>query len=85
MMTITNDSINDDSVLVVVKESFGNCLVPYLADHYHKTYVIDYRYTEKNIVDFCKKKGANDLIFVNNIGMTRSGYLIGLLEKAVKG
>ncbi len=83
-MTIYNDSVNDDSVLIIVKESFGNCLVPYLADHYHKTYVLDYRYTKKNIVEFAKEKGANDIIFVNNIGMTRSGYLIGLLEKAVK-
>lgn len=84
LVTIKNKSVTDGSVLVVVKESFGNCIVPYLADHYSKVYVIDYRYFSKNIIDFCKSKKANDLIFINNIGMTRSSYLVGKLSEAVK-
>ncbi|MBR6473366.1 MAG: DUF4358 domain-containing protein [Firmicutes bacterium] len=84
LVTIINKDVKDDSVLIIVKESFGNCMAPYFADHYHKVYVIDYRYFGKNIIDFAKKKGASDLIFINNIGMTRSSYLVGLLQGALK-
>ncbi len=81
---IHNDNINTKSVCVVVKESFGNAFVPYLTDHYSKVIVLDYRYFEGNIIDFCKKNKADDLIFINNIGMTRSSYLVGKLREAVK-
>ncbi|MBQ5441509.1 MAG: DUF4358 domain-containing protein [Firmicutes bacterium] len=84
LVTIVNKGVDDDSVLVIVKESFGNAIAPYFADHYRKVYVIDYRYFDKNIVDFAKKKGADDLIFINNIGMTRSSYLVGLMGDALK-
>ncbi len=84
LSVITNDSINDGSVCFVVKESFGNCFVPYLADHYHQVYVYDYRYTDENIVEAARSLNAKDVIFVNNIGMTRSSYLVGRLNEAVK-
>ncbi|MBO5994496.1 MAG: DUF4358 domain-containing protein [Firmicutes bacterium] len=83
LVLIINKDVKDDSVLFVVKESFGNCLAPYFADHYHKVYVIDYRYFSKNIISYAKEKKATDLIFVNNIGMTRSTYLVGKLQEAL--
>lgn len=85
LVTIINDDAIDDSTCMVIKESFGNCIVPYLADHYSKVYVFDYRYTSKNLVEFAKEKGIDDVIFINNIGMTRSTYLVGQLNTAVKG
>lgn len=85
LTVITNDNINDDSVCLVVKESFGNCFVPYLADHYNKVYVYDYRYSDENLIEAAKSVNAKDVIFVNNIGMTRSSYLVGRLNEALKG
>ena len=85
LITIVNDDAIDDSSCLVVKESFGNCIVPYLADHYSKVYVMDYRYSKKNVVEYAKKQGVDDVIFINNIGMTRSSYLVGKLSSAVKG
>lgn len=85
LVTIVNNDAIDDSTCMVIKESFGNSIVPYLADHYSKVYVYDYRYTSKNLVEEAKEKGVDDVIFINNIGMTRSSYLVGKLSTAVKG
>ncbi len=74
-----NPDITDGSVCVVVKESFGNALLPYLVDHYSTIYEIDYRYWEGSLADFAAEKGANDLIFANNLSMIRSNFLIGKL------
>ena len=84
-MVITNENVKDDSVCMVIKESFGNCFAPYLADHYNKVYVYDYRYFEENLIEEAKKIKAKDVIFVNNIGMTRSSYLVGRLNEVLKG
>lgn len=76
----TNPEVTDGSVLVVVKESFGNALLSYLVDHYSKVYEIDYRYWKGDLVQFCKDRGADDLLFANNIGMIRTNLLIGKLD-----
>ena len=83
LVVITNDNISDGSVCLVIKESFGNCFVPYLADHYSKVYVYDYRYSDENLIEAARKVNAKDVIFVNNIGMTRSSYLVGKLNEAL--
>lgn len=78
---ITNKDVKDDSACIVVKESYGNALVPFLADHYHKVYVVDYRYWTGNLSDLAKQNKVQDILFVNNISMTRNLYLIGKLSQ----
>lgn len=80
----TNPDVADGSVLIVVKESFGNALLPYLVDHYSKIYEIDYRYWKGNLVSFAEEVGADDLLFANNIMMTSTSLLVGNLSKIIK-
>ena len=76
---ITNPEVTDDSSCVVVKESFGNALVPFLVDHYSTIYMLDYRYWDGNLQSFVKNNGVQDVIFINNLSAIRSSYLIGKL------
>ena len=64
---MTNPNITDDSVLILVKESFGNPLPAFLCDHYSTIYIIDYRSWYGNIIDFAREVHADDLLFANNI------------------
>ncbi len=79
----TNPDVTDGSVAIVVKESYGNVLMSYLVDHYSTIYEIDYRYWSGDLVKFAKQVGADDVIFANNIGMIRSDYLVGLMDKII--
>ena len=51
--------------LVVIKESYGNALIPFFTESFDNIYVLDLRYCEVNAVNFCKKVGATDLLFAN--------------------
>ena len=74
---ITNEDLHDGSAAVVIKESFGNAFVPFLVDHYEKVYVVDYRYYEAmRLSDFVDYYHIQDVIFINNIGATRSPSLV---------
>ncbi len=74
---ITNNGLHDGSACVVIKESFGNALVPFLVDHYQKVYVLDYRYyTKMKLSTFVDAYHVQDVIFANNIGATRSTKLM---------
>ena len=72
---ITNEGITDDSSCLVIKESFGNAMVAYFTQNYHKVYVVDYRYIRSvysgTLDSFVQEYGINDVFFVNNISATR--------------
>ena len=54
---------NTGKTLVIIKESYGNALVPFLTSSFDTIYVLDLRYLEYNAVEFCKEVGATDLLF----------------------
>ena len=80
---IENRSLTDGSACVVIKESYGNALVPFLTDQYQTVHVIDYRYYGKTLSRFLASESVQDVIFINNISATRSSTLVGYLEKLV--
>lgn len=67
LVEIENPQIEEDSSVLLVKESFGNAFAPLLVDNYKRVYVIDYRYYAGNIVDFVEQNEIQNVIFLNNI------------------
>lgn len=51
--------------LVVIKESYGNGLIPFFTESFDNIYVLDLRYCEVNAIKFCKQVDATDLLFAN--------------------
>ena len=56
---IHNESINDNSSIVVIKESYGNAFIPFLVDSYEYLYVIDYRYYTADCIAQAKQNGLD--------------------------
>lgn len=81
---VTNPNIKDDSVLILVKESFGNPLPAFLCDHYSTIYIIDYRSWYGNIIDFAREVHADDLLFANIINAVNSGGNVGFIAMKIK-
>lgn len=69
---IENPTITDGSSCLVVKESYGNCFVPFLVDHYQTVYIMDFRYTQNNVMDFVTENNIQDLIMINNTSIIAS-------------
>lgn len=42
--TVENQSINEKKELLIIKDSYANCFVPFLAEHYSKITLVDPRY-----------------------------------------
>lgn len=72
LVTIENPKKTDGSTLVVLKESYGNAIVPFLVDHFQTIYVLDFRYSGVNVKDFCIEKGATDLLIINDMSIISS-------------
>ena len=67
---ITTDAGNG-RVLVVLKDDYPSAMVPCLTSSFEEIYVIDVRYCDFNVIDFCKEHGATDVL----IGMTTESAL----------
>jgi len=78
---VENNSLTNGKSCVVVKESFGNAFVPYLVDNYQTIHVIDYRYWNGSLASFVKEVGAEDVIYINNISVTRADMLVSHIER----
>lgn len=60
---IVNEDIPDAPNCLVVKDSFGNCFVPYLSQNYHNVYAVDYRkYWKTSMAGFARKHDIDDVI-----------------------
>ena len=67
---ITTDAKND-RVLVVLKDDYPSAMIPCLTSSFSEIYVIDVRYCNFNVADFCVEKGATDVL----VGMTTENAL----------
>ena len=73
LMKIVNKSITDDSTCVIIKDSFGNCLAPFLTQNYHTVYVMDYRkYHALRLQQFVEQYEVDDVIFTPYLIATQS-------------
>lgn len=52
--------------LCIIKDSYGNALVPFLTSSFEAIYVMDMRYFNLNAINFLREQGITDLLFAMN-------------------
>ena len=60
---IRNGSSPNSETLVMIKDSFGNTLAPFLVPMYRTVILADPRYYRGSISDICSEYGASELVF----------------------
>lgn len=80
---IHNPAITDGSTILVIKESYANCFVPFLVDHYQNIYIVDYRYYQDDIYKLVQEKGIQDVLFLNNLSAINADTLVARLENMI--
>lgn len=65
LVTITNQDGIDD--LLVIKDSYANCFIPFIAENYKNIYVIDPRSYNDSISEFIKDNNIKKVLFIYNI------------------
>ena len=85
---INNPALNDGSSCLLIKESFGNAMVPFFVANYQTVHVIDYRYfasvDSRKLSQFVTDNSIQDVVFVNNISATRNSSLVNLIGSFVR-
>ncbi len=75
VVTHVKTNVKNGRKLAVIKDSYGNALIPCLTSSFEDIYVIDMRYFEVNAVSYIKEKGVTDLLFaMNTFSATGSNF-----------
>ena len=80
-LTIRNENPEAHGTLLVVKDSFANSLLPYLAESYKEIYVFDPRYNRTPISEYAAQCGADEILVLYQIGNFAEDVNVGLLSR----
>ena len=81
---VENPEITDGSACLVIKDSYGNALIPYLVDHYQYLYWIDFRYYKGSIYDLVAEKNIKDVLVLQQIYNTGDSGALKKLQALVE-
>jgi hypothetical protein len=59
----------------MIKDSYGNALVPFLTSQYEEIFVADYRSFDSNVIQFIVRHNIDDLLFLHNIAIANTKYV----------
>ena len=68
-----NEDLTEGKNILVIKDSFGNCFVPYLPQNYRNVYAIDYRkFYAMPLTHFVEQYEIDDVLFMPYVTATQS-------------
>lgn len=63
---ITNHDLSTGRKLLVVKDSYGNAMGPFLGASFDEVHMADFRYFEGDLPTYCTEHGITDVLFAVN-------------------
>ena len=84
LVRIINNDLPDAGNVLIIKDSFGNCMAPFFTQNYHTVYVVDYRYYSKNLSTLISSFEIDDVIFLPNLSAIQTRAVGDLLQKYKK-
>jgi hypothetical protein len=72
--------VDNDRTLLIAKDSYANCLIPFLTAHFERIYVIDLRHFNFGLVEYAKtlENITDSLVLYNASGFASDRYLFKL-------
>lgn len=77
---VESDTCKNGRTLLIVKDSYGNVLAPYLVDSFQTVYVVDAREFKLNLYDTVKNLGVTDVLFAESAFSSVGGDYINKIK-----
>lgn len=77
---IKNSNAPSNTRLLVIKDSFSHCLVPFLSDNYSEILMVDLRYYKDSVSQLAKNEYFNDILILYGLDNLATDTNIAFLE-----
>lgn len=84
MAIVNQGNARRNKKILVIKESFGNVFVPFLAPDYREVHVADIRTFPFGLVSFVRDHGIDEVLFINNLFAVCDPYRVREIERLVE-
>ncbi len=64
LIEMTNEDLDDGDTLLIVGDSFSDCMERFFAENYKKVYVFDQRHNKEPLDEFIKSHDIDDAVFL---------------------
>lgn len=81
---IHSDACGNGRKVLLIKDSYGNAMVPFLLSSYEEIYVADARTFTRNLKEFVTEQGITDVLFAECAFSARLDSYIKCLEELTK-
>lgn len=76
-----NTDANNGRKLIVIKDSFSHCFVPFLAEHFETIYMVDFRYNNMKVSNLIVENEITDiLVLYNTMNFVQDVYSYKFLQ-----
>ncbi|KYH35335.1 hypothetical protein CLTEP_07390 [Clostridium tepidiprofundi DSM 19306] len=80
LVTIKSN-VKNGKKLIIFKDSYSHCFIPFLANNYEEIHIIDLRYYRLNVYDYIKENNINEALFLYNVSTFSSDDSTDVLSK----
>jgi len=67
LVIVKNNTTKANKNLLVIKDSYANCFIPFVANNFNTTHVIDPRYYAKSISEYIQENNIDEVLFLYNM------------------
>lgn len=80
-LTVINVPDNPEGLsILVIKDSYGNAMVPFLTEHYNTIYVVDPRHGSIKLREYFKNIPLTDILFLNHLNLNSTTSWVQTLQ-----
>ena len=78
--TINNKTLENSQKMLIIKDSYANCLVPFLAEHYSEITLVDPRYCSHSQIKTINASEYDDVLVLFNVSGFSTEQNFALIE-----
>jgi hypothetical protein len=75
------DRMTDERRIMVIKNSYANCLIPFLTRDYDEIHVIDLRFNQSNLAQYARDNAIDEIMYLYDVIGFGNDRLLRLLSR----
>lgn len=79
-LLVIKSDVQNGKKLVVAKDSYANCLIPFLTAHFEEIHVLDLRFLNMSVADYAKQSQIDTVLVLYNVQSFAADKKLSLLK-----
>lgn len=79
-LLVIRSSVKNGKKLIIAKDSYANCLIPFLTAHFEEIHVLDLRYLNFSVKDYALQNGIEEVLLLYNVQSFAADTKLSLLK-----